>query len=59
MGTSIQGSRCQSMLGALLGSLQGAHFLAVAKTRWLRVVFMWVIVVLAVEMLYSGTAGQL
>ena len=47
------------MLGALLGSMQGAHFLAVAKTRWLRVVFMWVIVVLAVEMLYKGTAGTL
>ena len=47
------------MLGALLGSMQGAHFLAVAKTRWLRVVFTWVIVVLAVEMLYRGTAGKL
>jgi uncharacterized membrane protein YfcA len=47
------------VLGALLGSLQGAHFLTVAKTRWLRVIFMWVVVVLAVEMLYSGIAGHL
>jgi uncharacterized protein len=47
------------MLGALLGSMQGAHFLAVAKTRKLRVVFMWVIVGLAVEMLYKGTTGTL
>jgi len=47
------------VLGALLGSMQGARFLTVAKTGWLRVVFMWTIVVLAVEMLYSGIAGKL
>jgi uncharacterized membrane protein YfcA len=47
------------VLGVLFGSMQGARFLAVARTRWLRTIFMWVIVVLAVEMLYKGISGKL
>jgi hypothetical protein len=39
--------------------MAGARVLTVAKTRWLRTIFMWVIVVLAVEMLYNGVTGRL
>ena len=47
------------VLGVLLGSMQGARFLATAKTRRLRTIFMWVVVALAVEMLYNGITGRL
>jgi hypothetical protein len=47
------------VLGVLAGSMAGARVLTVAKTRWLRTIFMWVIVVLAVEMLYNGVTGRL
>jgi uncharacterized membrane protein YfcA len=47
------------VLGVLFGSMQGARFLTTAKTRWLRAIFMWVIVVLALEMLYNGMTGKL
>jgi uncharacterized membrane protein YfcA len=47
------------VLGVLFGSMQGARVLAGAKTRWLRVIFMWVIIVLAAEMLYNGITGAL
>jgi uncharacterized membrane protein YfcA len=46
-------------LGVLLGSLLGARLLSVAKTALLRHIFTWVIVALALEMLYSGVTGKL
>ena len=47
------------MLGVLLGSLAGAHFLFGVSTKLLRIVFAVVIFALAVEMLYKGLTGGL
>lgn len=47
------------MLGVLAGSLLGARILARTRTRWLRLIFSAVIVLLGVEMLYSGIAGRI
>lgn len=47
------------VLGVLLGSMLGARILAAANTRWLRTIFMWVILALALEMLYNGVTGRL
>ncbi len=46
-------------LGVLLGSLLGAFVLVRAKTRLLRMVFSLIILLLAVEMIYSGLTGKL
>ena len=47
------------MLGVLAGSMLGARVLVKARTKWLRVVFSAVIVMLAFEMLYNGFSGKL
>jgi len=47
------------MLGVLTGSLVGARVLGAARTAWLRRVFAGVIVVLGLEMLYTGITGRL
>jgi len=47
------------MLGVLGGSLLGAHVLAAAKVRSLRLVFTVVIGFLAVEMIYNGFVGKM
>jgi uncharacterized membrane protein YfcA len=47
------------VLGVLLGSVQGARFLARAKTPLLRTIFVWVIVALALQMLFDGFRGAL
>jgi hypothetical protein len=47
------------VLGVLLGSMSGARLLEKTKTAWLRLVFKWVIAVLAVEMLFNGLTGRL
>jgi uncharacterized protein len=47
------------MLGVLLGSLLGARALTFARTRWLRLVFGGVILVLGIEMIYNGLVGRL
>jgi uncharacterized protein len=47
------------MLGVLVGALTGARVLRMAEVRWLRMVFMWVVVALALEMLYNGFTGRL
>ena len=47
------------VLGVLVGSMMGARILTAARTRWLRRVFIWVIVALALEMLYNGAMGRL
>jgi hypothetical protein len=47
------------VLGVLVGSMWGTRILAAAKTQWLRTIFVWVIVALALEMLYNGISGKL
>ncbi|MBZ5722077.1 MAG: sulfite exporter TauE/SafE family protein [Acidobacteriia bacterium] len=47
------------MLGVLAGSLVGARILVQAETKWLRIVFSLVIVLLGIEMLYKGVTGGL
>jgi uncharacterized membrane protein YfcA len=47
------------MLGVLAGSLLGSRILIEAETRWLRLVFSLVIVLLGLEMLYQGLAGRI
>jgi uncharacterized protein len=45
------------MLGVLLGSLVGAKILVKTSARILRIVFAFVILALAIEMVYSGLTG--
>jgi uncharacterized membrane protein YfcA len=47
------------VLGVLLGSMQGARALVAAPARRLRFVFIWVVVALAAEMLFSGATGRI
>jgi hypothetical protein len=47
------------VLGVLAGSMTGAKILTATKAERLRAVFVWVIVVLAAEMLYNGITGRL
>jgi uncharacterized membrane protein YfcA len=47
------------MLGVLTGSLLGARILVKAETKWLRLVFSAVIVLLGLEMLYKGLSGRM
>jgi hypothetical protein len=46
-------------LGVLAGSLIGTQVLVKTRTRWLRLVFSGVIIVLGVEMLYKGVLGRI
>ncbi|HTO95145.1 MAG TPA: sulfite exporter TauE/SafE family protein [Bacteroidota bacterium] len=47
------------MLGVLCGSLLGSRVLVLTHTKILRAVFAWVIVILALEMIYNGIAGKI
>ena len=47
------------MLGVLTGSLLGAQMLVKIKTRSVRSIFTVVILLLALEMLYSGASGRI
>jgi hypothetical protein len=47
------------MLGVFAGSLLGARILIKAQTKWLRIGFSLVIVLLAIEMLYNGLSGRI
>jgi len=47
------------MLGVLVGSFAGTRVLVSTGTRLLRIVFVVVIVLLAVEMIYNGWTGRL
>jgi hypothetical protein len=47
------------MLGVLAGSLLGARILIKVHTKWLRLGFSLVIVLLAIEMLYNGIFGRI
>jgi uncharacterized protein len=46
------------MLGVLAGSFLGARWLVASRTRMLRIVFAFVVGLLAFEMLYSGLTGR-
>ena len=47
------------MLGVLAGSLLGARILIKVHTKWLRLGFSLMIVLLAIEMLYNGLSGRI
>ncbi len=47
------------MLGVLLGSLFGAKHLFEAETKKLRIIFSLIILLLAIEMIYSGLKGRI
>jgi uncharacterized membrane protein YfcA len=47
------------MLGVLAGSMIGAKILVKVHTKWLRLGFSLVIVLLAIEMLYNGLSGRI
>jgi uncharacterized membrane protein YfcA len=45
------------MLGVLAGSYCGAKILTRIHTRWLRILFSFVIIVIGIQMLYNGITG--
>ena len=47
------------MLGVLAGSLVGTRILVQTETKWLRLVFSLVILLLGVEMIYKGVSGRI
>jgi uncharacterized protein len=47
------------MLGVLAGSLFGTRILFQAETKWLRLVFSVIILLLGVQMIYNGMAGKI
>jgi uncharacterized membrane protein YfcA len=47
------------MLGVLAGSVLGTRILMKADTKWLRLVFSVVILLLGLEMIYKGLAGRI
>ena len=47
------------MLGVLAGSLVGTRILVKAETKWLRLVFSAIILMLGAQMLYKGLAGRI
>ncbi len=47
------------MLGVLAGSLMGTRILVQAETKWLRLVFSLVILLLGAQMIYNGLAGKI
>ena len=47
------------VLGVLMGSILGARLIATVAATRLQRLFVWVLVILAVEMLYSGFTGRL
>ena len=47
------------MLGVLAGSLLGTHILVKTRVKTLRYVFAFVIIVLGIEMMYSGITGKI
>ncbi len=47
------------MLGVLAGSLVGTRILVQAETKWLRLVFSVIILLLGAQMIYNGVAGKI
>lgn len=46
------------MLGVLVGALLGARLLPTMQSKWLRIVFAFVIAALGIQMIYSGLTGR-
>jgi uncharacterized protein len=46
------------VLGVLAGSTIGTRVLVIAKTKWLRIVFVLVIAALGIEMIFGGITGR-
>jgi uncharacterized protein len=47
------------MLGVLAGSLVGTRILVQTETKWLRLIFSIVILLLGAQMIYNGAAGKI
>ena len=47
------------MLGVLAGSLVGTRILVQAETKWLRLVFSVIILLLGAQMIYNGVTGKI
>jgi len=47
------------MLGVLAGSLVGTRILLQAETKWLRIIFSLVILLLGAQMIYNGAVGKI
>ena len=47
------------MVGVFLGAFGGARFLLVAKTESLRLFFSLIVLLMALEMIYSGLTGKM
>jgi uncharacterized membrane protein YfcA len=57
-GFIVPGLAMPVVLGALAGSAIGTRVLVRSKTKWLRILFALVIVVLGIEMIYGGVTGK-
>jgi uncharacterized protein len=57
-GFIVPGLAMPVVLGALAGSAIGTRVLVRSKTKWLRILFALVIVVLGIEMIYGGITGR-
>ena len=47
------------MLGVLAGSLVGSRVLMVVHAKYLRLLFAWVVILLAAEMIFNGITGRI
>lgn len=47
------------LLGVVAGAYSGAKILTKMKTRTLRLIFAWVILIIAIQMIYKGFTGQI
>ena len=57
-GFVVPGLAMPVVLGVLAGSAIGTRVLVRSKTKWLRILFALVIVVLGIEMIYGGITGR-
>jgi len=58
-GLVVPGLAMPVVLGVILGSLIGTRVLVRTRTKWLRVIFSFVIAALGIEMIYSALTGRL
>jgi len=47
------------MIGVFFGAFMGAKLLMVARSDWLRIFFSIVVLLMALEMIYSGLTGKI
>jgi uncharacterized membrane protein YfcA len=58
-GLVVPGLAMPVVLGVILGSLIGTRILVKTRTKWLRIIFSFVIAALGIEMIYSALTGRL